>query len=446
MNVIGKPPFSQEEGSPILPPESGAERSALDRIEFLLAGLVTFFAPMNFFRLESVYFTLSDAFAVLFLVMLAFNRSVPTIRLGAATTIWSIGAAMLMVFLLVSSAMNGDAERGLIVVGQYFYAFVVLPLVFFTRTREELLTLMKVFCISVFIICVHGMYVIHIDGQRLTHFVTGSGRLQSLVERTNETGALIALTLPLLLYLKSIGRVSAITLLVFSLSYLYAVALTGSNSGFVGLLFGLAIYSAVSMSWRVILIATVAAVGIVALTIGYGDLFLPEAFRERVLVALVSGDIRQAGTYSDRLELIKESLEVVNRTPFLGVGADQYRLHSETGQPVHNAYLLIWSEGGLPALVGFLLILTSALYISVKTFRPGGDNATFAASISVVLLFAVFINSVAHMYGRFWVVPLLFATAMAWRFQLDNLPVPSSRQHGTGAGRTGPSRTLIQSD
>lgn len=421
MNAFVNPPNSHGENSPTMPPRPEFRRSALDRIEFQLACLVTFFSPMNVLRLESAYFTLSDVFAMLFCIVLAFNRSIPVLRLGLTSTMWATGVALLVVFLLVSSAFNGDAARGLIVSCQYFYAYVVLAFVFFTRTRDELLIMMKVFTLAVFITCIHGIYLIHIDGETNTHFVSGNGRLRSFVERSNEAAAVFAMTLPLLLYLKAVGRYSGIVAAILALSYLYAVILTGSNSGFLGWLFGLAVYSVVSMNWRVIASTVIVVMGLSAVAVSYGDSFLPEVFKERVFGALVSGNLNEAGSYTDRLDLIKEALGVINRSPFLGLGANQYAVHSELGQSVHNAYLLIWSEGGFPALLGFLLIITSAIVVSVRTFRLHGNNATFACSLSVTLLFAAFINSTPHVYGRFWVVPLLLVLALAWRFQLENM-------------------------
>src|SRR3546814_3333097 len=47
-------------------------------------------------------------------------------------------------------------------------------------------------------------------------------------------------------------------------------------------------------------------------------------------------------------------------TMFVGIGVDQYRVVSPTQVPVHNMYLLLWAEGGLLALLGWMLLLTIA--------------------------------------------------------------------------------------
>src|SRR3546814_14727504 len=76
----------------------------------------------------------------------------------------------------------------------------------------------------------------------------------------------------------------------------------------------------------------------------------------------------QAGTFTGRMDLILEAWEIVEDTMFVGIGVDQYRVVSPTQVPVHNMYLLLWAEGGLLALLGWMLLLTLAGVSVVRVY------------------------------------------------------------------------------
>jgi len=158
---------------------------------------------------------------------------------------------------------------------------------------------------------------------------------------------------------------------------------------------------------------TMGAAAAVFVVISWGRDVLPAVFQKRVLPALETGDISQAGTISGRLDLIYESLDFAQRTDFLGIGADQYRHHSSLDQVVHNSYLLIWSEGGLIALSGLLLILLSGLCLAVAAGWLVKNKAAGLCALTTFLIFGLTINAVPHIYARFWYAPLLLSSGVA---------------------------------
>jgi O-antigen ligase len=122
-----------------------------------------------------------------------------------------------------------------------------------------------------------------------------------------------------------------------------------------------------------------------------------------------SGSLDEAGTFDDRVALMKEALELVDDSLLVGIGVDQYRVQSRFGAPVHNTFLLIWTEGGLPALLGWL-----GLLIMLIAGAPllAGRRLDGAVGCAVGLVFACIGFTTSHTYGRHLVVPVHLAMAL----------------------------------
>ena len=85
------------------------------------------------------------------------------------------------------------------------------------------------------------------------------------------------------------------------------------------------------------------------------------------------------GGYSSgkaRIQLIREALEIIKQKPLIGVGLEGFlpamMANNVTGViehflfPVHNLYLLLASELGLPALGCFIVFIVASLRDSLK--------------------------------------------------------------------------------
>ena len=108
-----------------------------------------FFAPMNILRLPDFYFTAGDAFACGCLMMMLINGSLSLRPLGPGTAFWIFGLALLAGSLLTSSLLASDVDRALILVGQYLFAYLLLPIILLARPWAETTTLMRVFVASI---------------------------------------------------------------------------------------------------------------------------------------------------------------------------------------------------------------------------------------------------------------------------------------------------------
>ena len=152
----------------------------------------------------------------------------------------------------------------------------------------------------------------------------------------------------------------------------------------------------------------------------------------RVFGALQTGELSEAGTFTDRMFLIHEAMEVARETLLIGLGTDQYRVISAHGAPVHNTYLLVLTEGSLMSLFGLIGLYLTGVYLSWRAARQSDSWNIGGMTLIVMLLFALAMNGFAHFYARFWAVPFLLALALS----LASAPAGSSaRRPITGTGQ-----------
>ncbi|WP_137392191.1 O-antigen ligase family protein [Rhodoligotrophos defluvii] len=397
------------------------------RIEFALACAVVFFAPINVLRLEAFYFTVSDALACLCLGLMLLNRSAQLRPFGPGTAFWLFGLAVAMGGLMASSLLAGAEDRGVILLLQYVFAYFVLPVILLARPWSQATMLIKVFIASITIMVVHGIYVVDIVGEYNTVFVSGSRRLQGFVERENECGSLIALTIPLLLSLVGMGALRPVYALLLAPLLTYGLMLTGSNTALYAMLLGLGLIFLANFSVKRLIFA-LCTLQLLWLAINMPAVqdHLPAAFRKRVLTGLSTGELSSAGTFRERMALNEEAFHLAGDALWLGYGADQYREISAWKTPVHNLYLLMWNEGGLIALAGLVLMLAGAVVVLVSVLRYRNSRPVFICGFVTLSLFAMLMNAVPHVYGRFWAVPVLLSIGPAVAF----LNARASREAG----------------
>lgn len=392
----------------------GVREGMLDRVEFALAVAVVFFSPMNFLRLPTFYFTLSDALACLSLFLLVARGRLVMRPIGPLpTAVWMTGLALLLSGLLASSMINGNAIRGLVYVAQYFFAYFLLLLVIGGRSERQTIILAKAYLLCIVLMCLHGIYVITVEGQTNNTFVSGSGRLMGFVERENECAAMIALAIPMLLYLTGSGRITRLALLAVPVMG-YGVMLTGSNTGLASFALAIGLMALLTMNVRYFVpAAAFSAFSILAIGIWARD-YLPATFQRRVLGALESGDIGQAGTFDERMDLIREAIGRADGTLLLGLGADQYAATSFLQQPVHNLYLLLWTEGGVLCMIGFITMIAAGFGPALTAWKHPAGRVVAACTFASLSLYLLEVNAFANVYGRFWAVPVILAVSLAY--------------------------------
>ncbi|WP_065377210.1 O-antigen ligase family protein [Ensifer adhaerens] len=384
------------------------------RIELACAVCAVFLSAMNFLRTNMFYFTLSDLLFCIAIGLRVFTGGLPLRLWGrASATVWLCGLLLLCAGLMASSLVSTAPVRGIVIVGQYLFAYLVIALAICGRDLRTMWIFARAYVFSIFLMCLHGIYLIHIDGQKNTDFVSGNGRLTGFVERENECAAVVALAMPILMLLASRGKVGKVYATILGVTMAYGILLTGSNTGLVGFAFALLGFMVLSGNWKFVVVALASSLPFVLWIVHSGRDYLPVVFQKRVLGALETGDLSLAGSFDHRVELIHEALRRLHDHMWIGLGADQYQVASVAGQPVHNLYLLLATEGGVIAAIGFVIMIAATFQPIARTFRtPGG--ATYAACALVsVSMFALMANAFPHLYGRFWTVPVVLTLGLA---------------------------------
>jgi hypothetical protein len=376
-----------------------------------LVGAAVFLAHFPSWRHPDVFFTLSDLLFCLSLVTILLTRGLPRAPLGALTPYWLAAFALFVVPLIGSSLINGVPMRALIVVVQYMFSFILVPFVIMGRNEDALIHLAKLFLAGFFIANLVGVifYYSGFDGGFV--YVSGAGRLSGFVGDPNGAAHMLALTCPLVVYLWLSGRLALYYVVPLLLVLAIALVLTSSNNGLALTGLGLSAFLLMLRDLRYLGRALAGLAVCLLLIFAWGSFWLPETFEQRVLGALRSGSLDEAGTFQGRVALMREAVELIDDTMLVGLGVDQYRVLSRFGAPVHNTFLLIWTEGGLPALIGWLCLL--AIFTIGAVLSAARRRLDGAVGFAVGLVFACIGFTTSHTYGRHLVVPVHLAMALA---------------------------------
>ena len=398
------------------PPEALDHRRFGSRAVTVITIAAVFLSPYTTWRLiPGTLFTFSDAlFCFVALLLFASGRHSVT-PFGDLWPLWLGALGLMMLGLLLGSAVNGDLLRWLIVAVQYCFAYGLLPIMLGWMGRDDMLRMARGLVAGVVAMELFGIVVYIVlegDFERAQafgpEFITGAHRLGGFMADANWNGAISAMAIPFVLFLAAVGRLNTLMALSALAVLAGGVILSGSFTGFTSAALSLLLFLIVGGNRRSLRIVLV-LVGAASLAIA-GGIALPTAFQHRVVTALENRDLNEAGTYQGRMGLIEEAWEMVDKTPIIGIGVDQFRVVSVDEAPVHNMYLLVWAEGGILALTGWLVIAVLPIVASVRAYRR--DRHAAALGLAVTTVFLIFSMAAPHMYSRSWVVPLLIAVSL----------------------------------
>lgn len=380
----------------------------------LLAGV--FLTPYVTWRIvPDILLTVSDVLFVAALLLLLAAGRLTLLPFGGLTPIW-IGALALMLFgLLIASVINDAPSRWMIVAAQYVVSFGILPMILASGSERQIVARLKALVLGVTAMeAFGGLTYWWLEGSYLRairispDFITGMHRLGAFMADANWNAAMIAATFPVLAYLGRTGRMGGALGGVCLVVLCIGLLLCGSVSGLVSSVLGMATFFLFAGGRRAVRPVIGGLLLIVAAW--QAGVELPSAFQIRVAGALETGDVTQAGTFLGRLELIEEAWRIVDTSGWVGLGADRFRVISEEQAPVHNMLLLIWAEGGLMGLTGWLLLTLLPLVLAAMALHR--DRLKAAVCAGTAIPFITFSMSAAHMYARCWTVPLLLTMAL----------------------------------
>ena len=296
-------------------------------------------------------------------------KLIPLAKITAVFAMWSLLASLgrskrtfkdvplegrlllaLIVLLFVSGFFSpvwkGGAINQTIDFAKVFVAWILTFLLI--TTFDRLRRIIFIQTASVAVICVISIIKGH-NQPRLEGVIGG------IYSNPNDLAFAIVLTLPFALAFlttteRKIGKLLWMSGIFVMLAALF---LTASRAGFIDLV----ISGAVTM-WhfgvrgkRHMLIAGVALVCVLLMALAGGKLY--NRF------AALSGDSATEesayGSYEARKYLVHRALEGIEHYPVLGIGANNFMTYSGIWHEVHMTYLQICVEGGIPALILYLL-------------------------------------------------------------------------------------------
>jgi putative inorganic carbon (hco3(-)) transporter len=171
----------------------------------------------------------------------------------------------------------------------------------------------------------------------------------------NGLAFIICTVLPFLFFLARVGALQRLAFLVFAPLCVYALMLTGSRTGFLGLL---AIALAIVLKSRNPAVNAAIAIGIAVLAFP----LLNADMQDRYLSILGKG-AKNEGSASGRIEGVTENFEVAMRRPFFGHGLGTSReANANFGtddKPAHSLYAETAQELGFFGLLILLLLIKS---------------------------------------------------------------------------------------
>lgn len=390
-----------------------------------------FLTPYLALRPMPILFTLSDMFFCLAVVLLAIGHRLPRRPMAEFYAPWLAAFAIMTAGLLLGSLVNGDPARWLLATLQYSFAYLMLPVLFAAHSPAQRVMLAKFLIAGVVGVEIVGAAVYFLYEGTFedlavydANFISGARRVGSFLGDANWNGAVVAMAIPFVLFLRLRGHFGAVTtaglLAILGLGLMLSASVTAFTSAALAVLVFMAA-GGVRPSVRLLLLGAVATS--VYFAAGYG---LPKAFGERVAPAFETGDLAAAGTFNGRMGLIREAWQIVEKTSVIGLGVDEYRSISADRAPVHNTYLLIWAEGGLIALLGWLGLLVVPVATALRGRRH--DRLASALALSVATTFLIFTTASPHMYARIWTVPLFVALGFVLAARRQAAPVQSHRE------------------
>lgn len=385
--------------------------SQLRRLTNALLMIAAVFCGWSLLRAGSINLTLSDLLLCVAIAAVLFRGEINSRPFDYLTVFWLVGLGLMLLGLLIGSLVNGSVDRWLIVGTQYLFAFLLLPMLLMGQQVSLTRNFPALFVIGIAVSQLIGISASLLFEPAETKallgngFYTGNGRVGAMTGEPNPNGAMIAFSLPMLLYSIRQGSMPLGIGLICGVLLIWGLLASGSFTGFSAALLALGIYLAIS-GFRLLL--RVAVIGAIALSLFFASgLPLPAAFENRVAGALTTGDLNQAGTYTDRSALIEEAWEMVDDNTLVGLGVDQFRTVSIHQAPVHELHLLIWNEGGIVGFAGLIILLLTmfaAAFVAISRSRAEG-----AMIFAVIAVFNVYTVSIPHMYNRAWVFPVLLA-------------------------------------
>lgn len=123
--------------------------------------------------------------------------------------------------------------------------------------------------------------------------------------------------------------------------------------------------------------------------------------------AVVTGTIVR-DTTSDRIELWKQALHLIQDHPVFGVGPMHFAWYSPISAHPHNSVVQIMAEWGLPAALLIIIMACYGLFCWLKKFNAGHleTRTNHDCNLAIILFFTVITNALYSLVDGVIVMPI----------------------------------------
>jgi len=222
-------------------------------------------------------------------------------------------------------------------------------------------------------------------------------RLAGITLNANSFAIAVTYGVAILLYYFRMVRSKTLKLLIIGgiLIAVRFVIASGSRKGFLGLailVFFWFLFSYVKELRKRPFLVMVVLLGVVGL-----GFYMAYAMRDTVLMQRflrLEGGAWAKGSTGSRLVMIKEGINLTLSNPVLGVGLNNFILHSVTESYAHNNYAEVFADTGIPGGILYHMIYVLIFYrlhkISKFPLAPGPKNAV--AIFKCLMLLQLFLD------------------------------------------------------
>ena len=172
----------------------------------VLLSAAAFLSAYQLLRVSAQNITLSDAALLMAFVLLVTQGAVSAMPFGLFTPLWFGAVGTMLGGLFLSSLLNGDLLRWMIIALQYMVAYLLLPMVVMSQPRNFIKRMAALFVVGVAVLEASGILASFVmsanDASSLfgIGFLAGNGRMGSFVGEANWNGAMIAFAVSILMY------------------------------------------------------------------------------------------------------------------------------------------------------------------------------------------------------------------------------------------------------
>ncbi len=293
----------------------------------------------------------------------------------------------------------------------YLVSFIAVALLYVLTilmldNREKIYLILLMLILGSAISCLYGMY---------NYFIEGAGRISGFSKKESTLAYMLLLCIPYLILQVVYSRNTKVKMLHFFLTVLFAagLAFTGTRNRIIAAPLILGILTLIDPRKKGLLLI----LGLFILISVLLFYLLPtEKVTERMSALDQIGKPEEAEDDSihSRWESVILGLKVISKHPIVGVGSGTAVImdsDSRHGRILHNAYLQLGAESGIPAVIIYVFLFVSILrqqwHLRKFALRTGDD-------LFYILSTTFFMGIITIMIGNLFISTILDKTYLLW--------------------------------